>query len=123
MSWDQFCQDAKRLANQAAKKINQTADLASLQVKLRIATEKLEEAYAELGRVTYLHFSDGGNYTQTIAKAMERVKTEKEAVSKLQMQIKECKDAQKAESCNQTEQDSRFEAEQKSSKETPSEDA
>lgn len=52
-SWNEFCQSVKRVANQAADKIGQTADLATLQVKLSVAEHKLEEAYAELGRVTY----------------------------------------------------------------------
>ena len=52
-SWNEFCQSVKRVANQAADKIGQTADLATLQVRLSVAEHKLEEAYAELGRLTY----------------------------------------------------------------------
>lgn len=52
-SWDEFCQSVKRAANRAGKLINQSADLATLQVKLSVAEHKLEEAYATLGRLAY----------------------------------------------------------------------
>jgi len=52
-SWDEFCQSVKRAANRAGELINQSADLATLQVKLSVAEHKLEEAYAELGRLAY----------------------------------------------------------------------
>ncbi len=57
MTWDEFCNGMKKTVDAATKKINQTADLATLQVKLSMAERKLNEAYAELGREAYRHFT------------------------------------------------------------------
>ncbi len=97
MSLESFYENAKRLANQAAKKINQGADLATLKLKLTIAEDKLEQAYAALGKATYLHFSEENNRTEAIAKAMERVKTELDAVALLKAEIEAAKAAAKEE--------------------------
>lgn len=57
MSWEQFCNDARRIVNRAAEKINQTADIASMQVKLASAEHRLSVAYEELGQAAYPHFA------------------------------------------------------------------
>lgn len=95
MSLESFYENAKRLANQAAKKINRGADLATLKLKLTVAEDKLEEAYAALGKATYLHFSEENNRTEAIAKAMERVKAEQDAVALLKAEIEAAKSAAK----------------------------
>ncbi len=91
MSWDQFCDNVKKAAGTAADKINQTADLASLQVKLSIAEHKLNEAYTELGRASYNHFSNQENGADAVATAMTGVGTAKKAVDDLQEQINRLK--------------------------------
>ena len=73
MTWDTFCDQVKTTAGKAADKINQTADLATLQVKLALAERKLTDAYAELGRVAYLHFSESEHIAGEITTAMENV--------------------------------------------------
>ena len=58
MSWDKFRENVKQFANQAADEINQSADYASLQIKLNVAQKRAEKAYAVLGKLAYRRFSD-----------------------------------------------------------------
>ena len=96
-SWNEFCQSVKRVANQAADKIGQTADLATLQVKLSVAEHKLEEAYAELGKVTYeqrnaLPADGKQNATDNAIKAVEARLAECDSLKK---QIEDAKSPEK----------------------------
>ena len=56
MNWEEIYSGIRSFAGRAATKINQTADMATLQVKLSMAEHKLEEAYAALGKVSFGHF-------------------------------------------------------------------
>lgn len=73
MSWESFCDNVRRVADRAAEKLNQTADLAALQVKLSMAEGKLKDAYAELGRLAYGHLSGNGERTEEVSAAMKKV--------------------------------------------------
>lgn len=65
MNWDEFYGGLRTLAGRAATKINQTADMAGLQVKLSMAERKLEEAYTALGKASFGHFvEDKQNFDQ-----------------------------------------------------------
>ncbi len=73
MTWDDFCKKAKKTVAKTADKINQTADLATLQVKLTMSEHKLDEAYTELGRVAYQHFSSPDSNAEAVAAAITAV--------------------------------------------------
>lgn len=87
MTWDEFCNKAKKTVSKAADKINQTADLATLQVKLSMSEHKLEEEYAALGRVAYKHFTEENNAADEVAKAMEAVGAAQAVVDGYKQQI------------------------------------
>ncbi len=87
MTWDEFCNKAKKTVSKAADKINQTADLATLQVKLSMSEHKLEEEYAELGRVAYKHFTEENSSADEVAKAMEAVGAAQAVVDDYKKQI------------------------------------
>lgn len=91
MSWEAFCESVKRVAGQAADKINQTADLAALQVKLSMAESKLKDAYAQLGQVAYRHFSEEENTAEDVASAMKEVTRCRAACDKLRAEIEEAR--------------------------------
>ena len=97
MSWDHIREQVKRLANQAAAKVNRSADIASLQFKLTAANRKLEEAYTALGKAAYQHFS-GGKATQSekISAAMKTVNDIKREISELKAQIESLKRSEEA---------------------------
>lgn len=97
MSWEELYQDTKRLANQAAKKISHAGDIASLQIQLSIAEEKLEEAFATLGKTCYLHFTTKKNCADAVAKAIDDVKRAKVEVASLRAQIEQEKARDKTE--------------------------
>ena len=65
MNWEEIYSGIRSFAGRAATKINQTADMATLQVKLSMAEHKLEETYAALGRASFGHFvEDKENFAQ-----------------------------------------------------------
>ena len=100
MSWDQFYNSFKKKAIYAADKINQTADIATLQVKLSLAEHKLNEAYADLGKVAYAHFTSESNEADAVAKAMAPVEIALANVNALKKEI----EAKKAESTSKSEE-------------------
>ncbi len=87
MTWNHFCKTVQKTAAKAADKINYSADLASLQVKLSLSEQKLERAYAALGRASYQHFSKEESSADAVAKAMLGVEEEKKAVLLLKARI------------------------------------
>ncbi len=93
MSWDQFYSTVKQTAIYAADKINQTADIATLQVKLSMAERKLNDAYAALGRVAYQHFTSEDNQADAVAKAIAPIEIALANVRALKQEI-EAKKAQ-----------------------------
>ncbi|MBO5294381.1 MAG: hypothetical protein J6B71_03955 [Clostridia bacterium] len=91
MTWDEFYGKVKTTVGKAADKINQTADLATLQVKLNMAEHKLKDAYAELGKAAYKHFSDDESSAETVAATMTLVEEAQKAVDALKAEIEAVK--------------------------------
>lgn len=89
MKWDDVYGNFKKFADRAAKKINQTADMATLQVKLSMAEKKLNEAFALLGRAAYEHFSGDSDLSERVMLAVEHVNSVKSEIRSLEEQIKE----------------------------------
>lgn len=87
MTWDEFCQKAKKTVAKTADKINQTADIAALQVKLSMSENKLDEAYTALGKIAYTHFAEEENQAEEVAKAMTAVDEAKKVVDDYKAQI------------------------------------
>ncbi len=88
MTWDELCSKVKTGADIAVEKISQTADLATLRVKLTLEERKLKDTYAALGKVAYRHFSGNEGQTEKIAEAMLAVEKEKSTVDALKAEIK-----------------------------------
>lgn len=92
MSWDSFCKQVKKLANQTAEKVNRSADIATLQFKLNTAKGKLEEAYTALGKAAYAHFAQGkATESEKISVAMESIDQIKREIAEMKAQIEELK--------------------------------
>ena len=87
MDWNEVYGGVKKLASRTAKKLNQTADMASLQVKLSVAQNKLEEAYTLLGRTSYLHFTGEEDLSKKVSLAIDNVEAAKREVRDLKVQI------------------------------------
>lgn len=105
MTWDEFYSSLKKKVGIAADKINQTADLATLQVKLSLQERKLEEAYAALGKVAYEHFLNEGDKIEAITAAMEAVDAEMKKAADLKAQIEAVKTAEPKAKTESTESD------------------
>jgi hypothetical protein len=107
MNWDEIYSGIRSFAGRAATKINQTADMAALQVKLSMAEHKLEEAYAALGRASFGHFvEDKENFSQ-ISACITEVKNAMLEVRSVKQQIEDLKErAAKAEAAAVTFTDS-----------------
>ena len=87
MDWNEVYGGMKKLAKTTAKKLNQTADMASLQVKLSMAQSKLEEAYTLLGRTSYLHFTGEEDLSKRVSVAIDNVNRAKSEVRDIKLQI------------------------------------
>ena len=103
MGWDSVYDDLKGLANRAADKLGQTATLASLQVKLSMAENKLEEAYAALGKVAYEHFTDERDLSPRVSLAVSRVNDALAAVLRYKAEIAAMKAGETTEKGTKTE--------------------
>lgn len=103
MSWDSFRKQVKNLTNQAAVKINRSADIAALQAKLSAAKRMLEDAYTELGKAAYPHFAAGkAAQADQISLAMKNINNAKREIATLQAKIKELKGENASESGGET---------------------
>ena len=102
MTWDEFVHGVKKVAGKAADKIEQTADLATLQVKLTMAEHKLDDAYTELGRVAYRHFTSEDTSAEMVSLMMENVAAAQKNVDTIKEQIKGL-DANQAQAAPETE--------------------
>jgi len=92
MNWDELAEALRKTVGKTADKINQTADLASMQVKLSMLEHKLVEAYTALGKVSYLHFSDlETDRSEEVAKAMEAVEVAKKNLRVMKAKIEKAK--------------------------------
>ncbi len=91
MSWESFCSSFKKAVGTAADKINQTTDLATLQVKLGVAEHKLNEAFAQFGRVAYRHFTTEEGSVDALSEEMTQVEAAQKVVADLEAQIAACK--------------------------------
>ena len=77
----------KTLANRAADRLNQTADIATLQVKLSLAQGKLDEAFTFLGRVSYEYFKSKEESSDKITAAVANVESINQEIRALELQI------------------------------------
>lgn len=92
MNWENIYGGIRAFAGRAATKINQTADMATLQVKLSMAERKLEEAYAALGKASFGHFvEDKENFAEISARITE-VKNAMLEIRSVKQQIEDLKE-------------------------------
>ena len=121
MKWDDVYGSFKRFAAHTAVRLNQTADIASLQVKLSAAEKNLDDAYGLLGRISYQHFSSDDDLSEKVlaaVKAVDRAKEEvrvaRENVNEARRRVEEQKvayEADKAERAAKAEAERRAEEE------------
>ncbi len=96
MNWEEIYGNIRAFAGRAATKINQTADMASLQVKLSMAESKLQEAYGALGKASFGHFvEDKQNFDEistcivSVKNAMLEIRTVKAQIEELRQRVAE----------------------------------
>ena len=89
MNWEEIYGGIRAFAGRAATKINQTADMAALQVKLSMAEHKLEEAYAALGKASFGHFVEDKENFDQISVGITNVKDAMLEIRSVKKQIEE----------------------------------
>ena len=92
MNWEEIYSGIRSFAGRAATKINQTADMATLQVKLSMAEHKLEETYAALGKASFGHFVDDKENFAEISARITDVKNAMLEIRSIKQQIEELKE-------------------------------
>ena len=94
MSWDQIYGNVKQGMEKAATKLEKTADLASLQIKLAGAEHKMQEAYTLLGRLAYQNAIKPSPKTEAeMAKAIRVVALARKNVREITEQVRLQKEA------------------------------
>ena len=91
MKWDDVYGSFKRFAAHTAVRLNQTADIASLQVKLSAAEKNLDDAYGLLGRISYQHFTSDDDHSERVLAAVKAVEQAKEEVKAATENVNEAK--------------------------------
>ena len=92
MNWEEIYGGIRAFAGRAATKINQTADMAALQVKLSMAEHKLEEAYSALGKASFGHFVEDKENFDQISACITGVKDAMLEVRSVKQQIEELRE-------------------------------
>ena len=92
MNWEEIYSGIRSFAGRAATKINQTADMATLQVKLSMAERKLEETYAALGKVSFGHFVEDKENFDAISACITDVKNAMLEIRSIKQQIEELRE-------------------------------
>ena len=92
MNWEEIYGGIRAFAGRAATKINQTADMAALQVKLSMAERKLEEAYAGLGKASFGHFVEDKENLDQISICITDVKDAMLEIRSIKQQIEQLRE-------------------------------
>ena len=72
-SFNEFCNDAKRIARKAAKKTGELAHSASLRIKLEGVKNKLSSNYEKLGRLTYKQLKSDESVAEKISEVIAAI--------------------------------------------------
>ncbi len=97
MDWDNLYTGFKKFATRTADKINQTADIATLQVKLSMAEKEETAAYTALGRISYEHFTSDEDHAEAVAQAVSAVNDAKLTVLQRRTELERAKAKRDAE--------------------------
>ena len=96
MNWNELCEQIKIGAEKTVDKLGQTADIASLQVKLSVYEHKLDAAYMNLGRLTYrYHQKNSTVREEDVIAAVAKVRLAKRTAYAYRKRIDQLKAEQK----------------------------
>ncbi len=88
MTWNEFRNQAKNVAGRASDKINQSVNIASLQIKLTSTERKLSAAYEALGKIAYKHFTEEQETdVSKVTAAVEKLQAIQAEIKNLKAQI------------------------------------
>ena len=90
-SFNEFCNDAKRIARKAAKKTGELAHSASLRIKLEGVKNKLSSNYEKLGRLTYKQLKTSETQADKISAVIPEIDRLRDEVSAMRREIEEDK--------------------------------
>lgn len=96
-SWNEFCGDARRFANKAAKKTGELAHSANLRIKLEATKAKLSSRFETLGRLTYKQLNSGETQAEKISEVIADIDKLREEEKALKKQIADAKKKEKTE--------------------------
>ena len=86
-TWNEFCEDVKRVTNKAAKKTGELAHSASLHIKLEGVKSAISAEYERLGRLTYKQLSSEESLAEKISEAISAIDSLKAEEKKLREEI------------------------------------
>lgn len=111
MGWDAFYRSVRNFTDRAAEKINRSADIAALQMKLAMAEKRLDDAYRTLGRIAYRHFTEEADHSEAVGAAVAEAEQICREIRALREQIASAKQrAAEADAANAAEERNEREA-------------
>jgi hypothetical protein len=94
--WEDFKNDAGKIASKAAVKAGELTDAAAARIKLQGLRLHLCEEYEKLGRLAYKAQKDGGDITTAAVDVIAEIDKLRAAVKKIEDDIKARRDARTA---------------------------
>lgn len=91
--WNDIKGGVGKAADKTAKKANELASIAALRIKLRAMNAKLSELYEALGRLTYKQLKSERSQAEAIARTIESIDKQREAIKALKARIEDEKAA------------------------------
>ena len=92
-SWNEFCSDARRFANKAAKKTEDLAHTASLRIKVEGIKNKLSANFEKLGRLTYKQLKSGESQAEKISEVLSEIDELIEKEKEIKKQLEKAKES------------------------------
>ena len=91
--WNDIKGGVGKAADKTAKKANELASIAAMRIKLRAMNAKLSDLYEALGRLTYKQLKSERSQAEQIAKTIESIDKQREAIKALKARIEDEKAA------------------------------
>ena len=91
--WNDIKGGVGKAADKTAKKANELASIAALRIKLRAMNAKLSDLYEALGRLTYKQLKSERSQAEAIARTIESIDKQREAIKALKARIEDEKAA------------------------------
>lgn len=97
--FENFTKKVTETAKAAAKKSSELVEVTKLNMSIGTEENKIEKAYAEIGKLVYKAYSEGENVGDTFKEYCEKIEASEEAIKGCKQKILELKNIKVCPSC------------------------